>query len=1859
MTEETPAEHFGSVASPSTGNQRLVEFAMTPEAVRRDVFPSDPVLSRFKVFPDSSSQVQYQSNVKDPPSFDGRNFKLWVDDLFLWVHTNDIKPSRIAALVYTSVSGRAKYVLNDIPKEILIDDTPDETYPNLTKGLSVVLDRFKTHFGKPDIESESFEWDRFTKLRREGKFFQWPDFISEFRLRHQKLISVGISIPNEILVHTFVRNSLLSEQDGKLLKMTLAARDLELKSVHIDRVMELSKTLFENSTGSNQDSAFQVGKGKGKGQKYRYDRYNLYSSPDYTQYRDTSKGNYQSFGSNYSKGKSRGRSQSRFRGSYDSSSSSYTGNNFPQRSSPTNGPSSYQQQSYPSVHSSNKGSGKGYTRTYSSYGKGQKRSWSKGKGSRKGKRNQWSSAYQSQEDTQNTTTEQLVQEITNRVVESIPQSSLRSLVGGRVQDDNPGTQSSMMVEEVEQSEFVTSDFACIPLDSLDIHHVPQSKPVNPILQCSKATPIRALNTIPNNVCFSDSSSSSVVTDKASFGILDTACTSSVCSTKWLTNYKTFLESIECPRQIKYRRSNSTFRFANDSVQKAEFDVEIPVIFGSQEMSLSVTVLGDCTTDLLISRLTMEELELCIDFASGVVHSDYLNIHDKALPRDQKGNLLFPLYWTQFHSESPEDLDDIDSLDSECVHFIDSEQVFASQVDYKDHKTLMKLHLQFGHASARRLYKLLYHGHNRSLPQGLNEQFIKSALEKCDICKLNKAKPVRPRFGGWISDVFNDIVCLDLVEVKFHDDEKLIVAHAIDVYSGFTFAKVIPSKEGKHVVDFLWDWKVLAGRHPRVLFTDNGGENENKLVESFCSLHDIEHNATASAHPWSNGLIERHNGIFKEIFKKIVSEQKTLDEDIQMSAEGIVSQVISTLNAIPGEQGYSPFFLAFTLPATPFSFDVTNLQPSQWVQDRRSFLPHIQARLELQKQARDAVFSEKIMSSIHAALKKRIYHTSNFEIGDKVYYWKYDQGHGRTGHYVGPCVIVGRKGNMRILNHAGKNVTVARYDLIARQSYTSHDRDAPFNSSQSESQNSQSDGSQRQVHFDDDNLIEVRPFTPRESSQEIADPDSPDTNEVTLNQHEARYSRIPGYLPHPRLSLDDIHALCIPVDYDTRKPIYKDIVMKVPGRLILNNEEHVRLQSMPENLKINHRLLIPDVPERVVLEVFEDPLTNCTIRINSFTGDKYVSAPIESENSPEFLQFFERVQPLIFKDQPHLPQNLPYSSEVIRAQIQAGSDDISLGNYHESIPSYNSECVDVLKEKYLDMLCFNEHALSITPVQSVSTVSSKSDSTNPVNTSVIGISSYRPPTRQERNQLKDRFVDARMNELNSWMNNGVFEILTNYEPQDTDNLVSSRWLDNVKEDQDGRIVKIKSRLVIRGFEDQQLEYLQKDAPTVDKVDVRLLLQYAINNHYDVFSGDITTAFLQGHEYSANEDRRVLVKPPKGTNEMIDVDPNAIWCLKKAAYGLADAPRRFYMSLKDALIESGLKRSLQDFAVFYAHDSQNRLIGMVVTHVDDILFTGSPEFHRVHMDTFLKKFTLGKLQKNKFDYCGSTIEVTPQCISVSQEHYAKKIAELDYVSGNPERSLNESEYAIFRTTLGKLTWLTTSTRPDLAFQVNLLSQNQSSPQVKHMNDLRTIVKNARYYADTKLEFKPLSQDSQFIVTFTDASLANNKSSSEGSVKHTSQTGTIILLASFNSTGQFVCNVIDWQSAKQKRVARSTLTAETLAMGDSVDRAFSIHNHIKHIQGIEVPIFVLADCKSLVDTGHSTTSITEKRLMIDLGAIREAIERREIRLSHISTQFMLADALTKRMDTQAIRNVLKYHRLPNPVVCLFRETSSVEEN
>ena len=109
--------------------------------------------------------------------------------------------------------------------------------------------------------------------------------------------------------------------------------------------------------------------------------------------------------------------------------------------------------------------------------------------------------------------------------------------------------------------------------------------------------------------------------------------------------------------------------------------------------------------------------------------------------------------------------------------------------------------------------------------------------------------------------------------------------------------------------------------------------------------------------------------------------------------------------------------------------------------------------------------------------------------------------------------------------------------------------------------------------------------------------------------------------------------------------------------------------------------------------------------------------------------------------------------------------------------------------------------------------------------------------------------------------------------------------------------------------------------------------------------------------------------------------------------------------------------------------------------------------------------------------------------------------------------------------------------------------------------------------------------------------------------------------------------WQSKRIRKVIKSTLAAETLAMVDLAEACIFYIKFLLEILQLKdnsdnIKIFCNIDNSYLYDSVHPFTQILDKRLRTEMAILREIIERKEIaEISWIPTYVQIGNSLTKK--------------------------------
>ena len=485
------------------------------------------------------------------------------------------------------------------------------------------------------------------------------------------------------------------------------------------------------------------------------------------------------------------------------------------------------------------------------------------------------------------------------------------------------------------------------------------------------------------------------------------------------------------------------------------------------------------------------------------------------------------------------------------------------------------------------------------------------------------------------------------------------------------------------------------------------------------------------------------------------------------------------------------------------------------------------------------------------------------------------------------------------------------------------------------------------------------------------------------------------------------------------------------------------------------------------------------------------------------------------------------------------------------------------------------------------------------------------------EYKQDIMNAKMKELHNLEENKVFDWVKDEGQQ----AVSSKWVITEKDNEDGS-KRLKARLVARGFEENLVNH-KTDSPTCSRQALRIVFVIASSKSWELHSLDITAAFLQGNIIS----RKVFVKPPRDFAQK-----GMLWLLKRCLYGLADAPREWYNRVLEVLTDLGAKVSRYDKSLFIWHDDKGRLIGVLVSHVDDFVYCGILDWHNKVISKLVLTFQISKQEKGSFKYLGLNLQQTGSEIYIDQTGYIQSLQEIKIDTDRKKQldeKLNEKELHDLRSASGQLLWATSQTRPDMAYYSCKAGNYGNNASVRSLVEVNRTIKRLKS-ENLKLMYPNLGRtDLMEIMVHADASHA--------SLPNGGSQGAWIVFV----TGNNRLAPIEWSSKKLDRITKSPIASEASALADAGDVGWLAANILKEICNLkETPrIRCYSDSKSLKDHLSSTKVIQDARLRVDAGRLREMISEEEIEVRWIPGKDQLADCLTKNgASTVRLLNVLR---------------------
>ena len=301
------------------------------------------------------------------------------------------------------------------------------------------------------------------------------------------------------------------------------------------------------------------------------------------------------------------------------------------------------------------------------------------------------------------------------------------------------------------------------------------------------------------------------------------------------------------------------------------------------------------------------------------------------------------------------------------------------------------------------------------------------------------------------------------------------------------------------------------------------------------------------------------------------------------------------------------------------------------------------------------------------------------------------------------------------------------------------------------------------------------------------------------------------------------------------------------------------------------------------------------------------------------------------------------------------------------------------------------------------------------------------------------LQAQNDELDKWQQYNVYDEVDD----DGQFAISTRWV--LTEKQVNGTQRVKARLVARGFEEENIDEIRCDSPTIKKENLRLVCAVIASHEWTLHSMDVTSAFLQGTPIS----RTVHLTPPDEANT------TKLWKLKTPVYGLVDASRSWYLKVEKVLKEQGAVKSKYDDALFFWR-KDGQLQGIMCCHVDDFLHGGTFSFIDKVIGYLKQQFSLSDECVSTFTYTGINFSQSAKCITMSQQSYIDGLQMISTDDIPPSGRFNAKQIRQVRGLVGKLQWAAKLTRPDISFSMCDLSSRAKDASIVEVKEANKLLK-----------------------------------------------------------------------------------------------------------------------------------------------------------------------------------------------------------
>ena len=417
-------------------------------------------------------------------------------------------------------------------------------------------------------------------------------------------------------------------------------------------------------------------------------------------------------------------------------------------------------------------------------------------------------------------------------------------------------------------------------------------------------------------------------------------------------------------------------------------------------------------------------------------------------------------------------------------------------------------------------------------------------------------------------------------------------------------------------------------------------------------------------------------------------------------------------------------------------------------------------------------------------------------------------------------------------------------------------------------------------------------------------------------------------------------------------------------------------------------------------------------------------------------------------------------------------------------------------------------------------------------------------------------------------------------------------------------KRKGRVVVCGNHTSKQPQPGEPDPSVggiDTVAIRCILNLAAQRDLEVASLDVKGAFLQAPRRSLKI-RPTVCDPPQLIKQMGLVQPTDKWLVHRALYGFIESPSDWSAFRNETMrnnlqwVAAGQAMRLHQtgephiWRVQSQNGPNNEDYGYIAVYVDDLLIAVTGEHMQPLVSALRMAWTCSDPEyvtaTESMRFWGFEIKKIPGGFQVGQAGFATEMMKRRQVTGVakfplPAISDEEDEFPIdpdavkrAQGIVGELNWLTTRSRPDLAFSVGLVARLIHRRPHYVLELCEHLMKYVNYTRDLALVYVKcgegnLGQHEELQVAKGVDALQIFSDASFGPVHERGKSVSGCVVEHANG-------VVAWDSQAQPFISQSTAEAEVISYNLAYQIGEGVSSLLKEL-GFETSKQLYGDSKS----------------------------------------------------------------------------------